>query len=163
MKKSIALLILLIGIQGWLYAQSADTTASEDPGFTAGTPKKPVSPTERAARQLTILQKKLNLDEDQVARLRLILLRQNIALDSIRSNPSGDAKADNKARKAINQEADGRTYALLTLDQQLLYAQLKIEQRQKAMERRLSRQQAAGATPTPPAQATPTQPQAVQP
>jgi hypothetical protein len=61
----------------------------------------------------------------------MILLRLNTALDSLRTNPSADKKADNQARRAINQDADGKIYAVLTTDQQVAYAQWKQEQQLK--------------------------------
>jgi hypothetical protein len=74
-----------------------------------------------------MMQKKLNLNQDQVIKLRMILLTLNVSLDSLRSNPSADKKANKQARRAINQDADGKIYALLTTDQQVAYAQWKQE------------------------------------
>ena len=78
-----------------------------------------------------MLQKKLNLNQDQVIKLRMILLNLNIALDSLRTNSSADKKANNQARRAITQDTDGKIYALLTTDQQVAYAQWKQEQQLK--------------------------------
>jgi hypothetical protein len=121
-------------------AQTTDSTT--DPGYTAAASKKAVSPTERAARQLTMFQKKLNLTQDQVIQLRPILLRLNIGLDSLRSNPSGDKKSDNQTRRAITRDADVKTYALLTTDQQVDYTKWKQDQQLK---RKMAR--AANGTP----------------
>lgn len=125
MKQTLCLLTLLVGMASPIYAQTADSTS--DPGYTAVPPKQPASPTVRAARQLNLLQKKLNLNQDQVIKLRMILLNLNVALDSLRTNPSPDKKANNQARRAINQDADGKIYALLTTDQQVAYSQWKQE------------------------------------
>lgn len=125
MKKTLCLLALLVGMAFSIYAQTADSTT--DPGYTAAPRKQPVSPTVKAARQLNLLQKKLNLNQDQVIKLRMILLNLNVALDSLRTNPSPDKKANNQARRAINQDADSKIYALLTTDQQVAYAQWKQE------------------------------------
>jgi len=78
----------------------------------------------------------------------MILLNKVIALDSINNNPSGDPKADGRARKTINQDADGRIYALLNTDQQLQYAQWKEEQKQRADERKKARMTGADSTNT---------------
>jgi hypothetical protein len=160
MKRYLLLLIFTIGIRGWIHAQSTDTT-TQDPGYQSSQkssatqssatssldtqspdPQKKVSPLQRATRQLTVLQDKLNLNQNQVVQLRMILLNANISLDSLRSNPSGDQKADNKSRRAILQDADLKTYALLNTDQQLVYAQWKVQQKQmqqqKAMEKRMN-------------------------
>jgi hypothetical protein len=76
----------------------------------------------------------------------MILLNKVIALDSINNNPSGDPKADGQARKAINQDADSRIYAVLNTDQQLQYAQWKVEQKQKAEERKKARMAGSDST-----------------
>ena len=134
MKNFLLLLTFSIGIQGWTHAQSTDTTASQEfPGIYSSPHQKNLSPlAQRAARQLNTLHKKLNLNQDQVIQLRMVLLNLNVALDSLRTNPSGDKKMDNKTRRTIMQEADGKTYALLTTQQQLLYAQWKEDKRAKA-------------------------------
>ena len=129
MKQSLLLLALLIGIAFSIHAQTADTTT--DPGYLTTPTRQPASPTIRAARQLTVFQKKLNLNQDQVIKLRMILLDLNVALDSLRTNSSSDKKANNQARRAITQDADGKIYALLTTDQQVAYAQWKQEQQLK--------------------------------
>jgi hypothetical protein len=155
MKKVLLLLALAAATACPALAQTGDSTS--DPGYTAAAPKKVMSPTERAAHQLNVLQQKLNLNQDQVIQLRMILLNLNVSLDSLRSNPPGDKKTENKARRTITQEADGKTYALLTVEQQLLYAQWKNEQKQKAMEKRLMQQ--ADSSANHPAGATPPQQQ----
>jgi hypothetical protein len=130
MKKTLYLLALMSGIGLSGYAQTADSTS--DPGYTTATSRQQVaSPTQRAARQLAVFQQKLNLNQDQVIQLRMILLHLNVALDSLRTNPSADRKANNQARRAISQDADGRIYALLTTNQQVTYAQWKQEQQLK--------------------------------
>lgn len=96
-----------------------------------GHAQKTLSPAERAARQLTMLQKKLGLNEDQVIKLRIVLVNREATLDSLHSNPSGDKKTDNQTRRAINEDADGKTFAILTTDQQALYAKWKQDQQLK--------------------------------
>jgi hypothetical protein len=129
MKQALLLLALLIGIARLGHAQNADSTT--DPGYTAAPARQVISPTQRAARQLNMFQKKLNLNQDQVIKLRMILLNLNIALDSLRSNASPDKKANNQARRAITQDTDGKIYALLTTDQQVAYAHWKQDQELK--------------------------------
>jgi hypothetical protein len=129
MKQSLLLVTLFIGVACSGYAQTTDTTTN--PGYDAAPAKQAASPTIRAARQLTVLQKKLSLTQDQVVKLRMVLLNFNIALDSLRTNPATDKKANNQARRAINQDTDGKIYALLTTDQQVAYAQWKQEQQLK--------------------------------
>ncbi|HXD79592.1 MAG TPA: hypothetical protein VN616_17370 [Puia sp.] len=147
MKQLLFLLIFSTAAAFSVTAQSGDSASN--PGSAAGAAtmvKRPVSPAQRAARQLTMLQKKLNLNHDQVIKLRMILLHLNVSLDSLRSNPSGDKKADNKARRAVMQDADVQTYALLTTDQQAAYTQWKQEMQTKRRLHRAARQ-GAGAGP----------------
>jgi hypothetical protein len=147
MKSILLLLTFAMGLHSLIHAQSTDSSLYDSPvrsGMTQqGTPVPKKSPPQRAAQQLKVLANKLNLDQGQVVQLRMILLNRVIALDSINNNPSGDPKADGQARKAINQETDGRIYGLLNTDQQLQYAQWKQEQKQKAEERKRL-QQAGG-------------------
>ncbi|HUB61815.1 MAG TPA: hypothetical protein VL978_13970 [Puia sp.] len=145
MKQTLLLLALLIGIMHCGHTQTADSTT--DPGYTAAPAKQAASPTQRAARQLNVLQKKLNLNQNQVIRLRMILLNLNVALDSLRTNPSPDKKTDNQARRNITRDADGKIYALLTTDQQVAYAQWK-------QELQLRRQLHHAANKTPPTDST---------
>jgi hypothetical protein len=145
MKKSL-LLALLIGIARSGYAQTGDSTT--DPGYTAAPRQQVVSPTVRAARQLTVFQKKLNLNQDQVIKLRMTLLDLYVALDSLRTNPSPDKKANNQARRAITQDTDGKIYALLTTDQQVAYAQWKQEQQLKRQMNRAANKAPATDTTT---------------
>ncbi len=140
MKSTLLLLAILIGISPSGHSQTADTTTN--PGYTASPAKPPLSPTQRAARQLTTLQKQLNLNQDQVIKLRMVLLNLNVSLDSLRSNPSGNKKSDNQARRAITQDADGKIYAVLTTDQQVAYAEWKKEMQ---MRRQLNRSAKKGA------------------
>lgn len=148
MKSILLLLTFAMGLHGLIHAQSTDSSLYDSPVRSGmaqqGPPKK--SPPQRAAQQLKVLANQLNLDQDQVIQLRMILLNRVIALDSINNNPSGDPKADGQARKAINQDADGRIYAVLNTDQQLQYAQWKQEQKQKAEERKKARMAASDST-----------------
>jgi hypothetical protein len=125
MNKVLLLLAFTTAVTFSSHAQSTDTTS--DPGYSAASQKtkRTLTPTERAARLLNILQKKLSLNQDQVIKLRLILISREAALDSLRPRPAGDKQADNQARRTINQDADGKIYALLTTDQQVLYSKWK--------------------------------------
>ena len=150
MKSILLLLIFGIGLHGLIHAQSTDSSLYDTPVRSGmaqqGAPGPKKSPPERAAQQLKVLANKLNLNQGQVIQLRMILLNKVIALDSINNNPSGDPKADGRARKSINQDADGRTYALLNTEQQLQYAQWKEEQKQRAEERKKARMTGSDST-----------------
>jgi Spy/CpxP family protein refolding chaperone len=152
MKKLLFSLALAAAVGQYAQAQTADSTT--DPGYSATAGKAPVSPAVKAARQLTTMQKKLDLTQDQVIKLRMILLNLNVSLDSLRSNPSGDKKSDNKTRRALTQDADWKTYALLTTDQQVLYTKWKQEQQEKRKMNRAAHKGVAPAT-TPSSSPTP--------
>jgi protein CpxP len=130
MKRSLGFIVLcisLVGLNVVAHAQTPDTT---------GTQPKKVNPAKQAVRQLKMLQQQLNLTDDQVTQMQVILIHRDIALDSIRNNPSGDRKSDGRARRGINQDADGKINSLLTADQKPLYEQWKQEQREKFSARR---------------------------
>jgi periplasmic protein CpxP/Spy len=150
MKSFLLLLTFGMGLHGLVHAQSTDSSLYESPVRSGTTqqrvpgPKK--SPPQRAAQQLKVLATQLNLTQDQVIQLRMILLNRVVALDSIINNPSGDPKADGKTRKAINQDVDARIYALLNADQKSQYTQWKIDQKEKAEERKKARMAGSDST-----------------
>ena len=94
------------------------------------------SATKRAVRQLKTLENRLRLNEDQVLQLQVILINRDVAMDSVQNNPSGNRRTDNRARRAIQQDADQKVNALLTDDQKTLYQQWKQEQKEKMQLRR---------------------------
>ena len=126
MKRSLAILFTLsLGLT--LHAQTADTAAM---------PVKKPNPTKQAVHQLKMLQQQLNLSEDQVTQMQVILIQRDVALDSLRNNPSGDRRSDGRTRRGINQVADQKINTLLTADQRPLYLQWKQQQREKYLEKR---------------------------
>jgi len=127
MKRSFSLLILTLSLGLTLHAQTTDTT---------GTPVKRPNPTKQAVRQLKTLQQQLNLTEDQVTQMQVILIQRDVALDSLRNNPSGDRRSTGRARRGINQDADQKINALLTASQKPLYQQWKQQQHEKLMDKR---------------------------
>jgi protein CpxP len=121
MKRSLPLIFTLcLGLT--LHAQTSDTAGVQ--------PKKP-NPTKQAVRQLKTLQQQLNLTEDQVTQMQVILIQRDVALDSLRNNPSADRRSNGRARRGINQDADQKINALLTADQKPLYQQWKQNEREK--------------------------------
>ena len=120
MKRSLSLLIFILSLGLTLHAQSVDTT---------GAPPKKTNPAKQAVRQLKMLQQQLNLTEDQVTQMQVILIQRDVALDSLRNNPSGDRHSNGHARRSINQDTDQKINALLTADQKPLYQQWKQTQR----------------------------------
>jgi hypothetical protein len=128
MKRTLLLILLVAGFHTLVPAQTPDTTLQ--PGL-----KKP-DPVKRASRQLRMLENQLHLTQDQVLQVQVILITETVSLDSIRNNPSGNPRSDNRARRGILQDADRQITALLTDQQKPLYEQWKAQQRQKMMQRR---------------------------
>jgi len=126
--KHLLFLILTATLTTTLLAQTPDTT--QHPA------KTPPSPTMRAAHRLATLTKQLNLNENQVEKLRAILADATVALDSLQNHPSGQRRQNAQARRSITQETDVKISALLTDDQRAKYELLKEEQRQKRMEKK---------------------------
>lgn len=99
-------------------------------------PKTP--PTQQAARQLKNLEKQLHLTQDQVLELQVILINRDVAMDSLRNNPSTGGHSAAHTRQTIRQQADRRIDSLLTNDQKVLYQQWKQQQKDRAAQRRLN-------------------------
>jgi Spy/CpxP family protein refolding chaperone len=133
MKRTLLLILLAAGLHTLAPAQTPDTTLQ--PGL-----KKP-DPVKRAARQLRMLEKQLHLTQDQVLQVQVILITETVALDSIRNNPAGNPRTDNRARREVLQDADRQITALLTDEQKPLYQQWKAQQRQRMMQRRQNNNQ----------------------
>lgn len=145
MKRLLILISIITGINGAILAQTADTTLQQSPAPSNTTQKgiQKGTPTKRAIHQLKALQEKLNLNEDQVDQVHIVLMNQAIALDSLKTNPSGDIKSDRRSRREIVQDADQKINALLTNDQKKLYQQWKDEQKAQ----RLQKLNSAGTPP----------------
>jgi Spy/CpxP family protein refolding chaperone len=134
MKQFLLLFTIALTLGSTTYAQSTDTDTTDTQ------PSQPkASPSEKAARQLTVLTKKLNLTEDQVMQIRPILLNEIATLDSLRTHPSGKRRSAMQTRRDLMQDTDGRINALLTETQKPLYQQWKEEQKQKMMDKRRNR------------------------
>jgi hypothetical protein len=133
MKKYLVVLLCLVaGINGAVSAQTTDssTPTPPQPGM-----RKTVSPTKRAARQLGVLQEKLNLDPGQVQRMNIILLNQKTTMDSLNANNSGNKRTDWKSRRKLMQGTDRQIAALLNEDQKKLYREWKTEQKEQHRDR----------------------------
>lgn len=144
--KQIALLALLaLSLHAPMNAQTPDAVPSAGPAapLSPGRPSdfqkahtRKDSATKRAVRQLRNMEKQLHLDQDQVLQLQVILVNRDVAMDSIRHNPSGDFRTGNHARRSIQQDADQKINAILTDDQKPLYRQWKEKQKERMQLRR---------------------------
>ena len=130
MKRFVLLAGIGFGTCLFVRAQTPDTTLPQSA-------QRKASPTRQAARQLKTLEQQLHLTQDQVLQLQVILINRDIAMDSLRNNPSVDHRGESHTRRGIIQTADQQINSLLTADQKPLYQQWKQAQRDKAMQRRL--------------------------
>jgi hypothetical protein len=128
MKRSLLLILLVAGLHTLVHAQTTDSTLHP------GTLK--TDPAKRAARLLRMLENQLHLTQDQVLQIQVILITQTVTMDSLRNNPSGDQRTDNRSRRAVVKNTDSQIMPLLTDQQKQLYQQWKTQQRQKVMQRR---------------------------
>jgi hypothetical protein len=128
MKRSLLLILLVAGLHTLAHAQSPDTTRQQGAFKT--------DPAKRAARLLRMLENQLHLTQDQVLQVQVILINQTVTMDSLRNNPSGDQRTDNRARRGVLQNTDRQIMPLLTDDQKQLYQQWKAQQKKKMMQRR---------------------------
>jgi len=145
MKRSLVILSLFVAISSLARAQATDSTQPSAPrtggyqdagGSQAGGTRKQLSPTKRAAHQLSVLQEKLNLTQDQVSQVNMILLNRETSLDSLKNHPSGDRKSDIRSRRQLARGSDQQINALLTDDQKKLYQQWKDTQKMERLEKR---------------------------
>lgn len=88
------------------------------------------NPAKRAERMTGMLQKKLNLDEGQSAKVKAIFVARAAQLDSLKAKNPGDRKANHAAFKALRQDTDKQLQAILTADQQKTYADLKAQMKE---------------------------------
>ena len=128
MKRSLLLILLVATLHTLAHAQTMDTTLHP------GTLK--TDPAKRAARLLRMLENQLHLTQDQVLQIQVILITQTVTMDSLRNNPSGDQRTDNRSRRAVLQKTDSQIMPLLTDEQKQRYQQWKAQQKKKMMQRR---------------------------
>lgn len=136
MKRSIGFIIFVLGLHILILPE----TSAQTPDSTSRNQQRP-NPTKQAVRQLKMLQKQLNLTEDQVLQLQVILINRDVALDSIRRSThaaGGNANphSDGRTRREVNRDADQKINALLTEEQKPVYQQWKQQMREKAREKR---------------------------
>jgi len=148
MTRFVLLLLFTLSIHTLVSAQTPD------PYTPTQQPRPKDSATRRAVHQLKMLEKQLHLNEDQVLQLQVILINRDIAMDSIaRRHPVGPAapsdsgrasdfrRADGRARRSIQQDADQKINAILTEDQKALYQQWKQQQKLRMQQRREQNQE----------------------
>lgn len=109
-----------------------------------GGDRKMQSPEERAQKSAEHLTKKLNLSEDQKAKVTAIFLDQAATMKKVREEGKGDRDAMMAKMKAVNEENDVKINALLNDDQKKAFAEWKTE-RAENMKKRMGGKGPAGA------------------
>jgi Spy/CpxP family protein refolding chaperone len=106
---------------------------------------KGIAPDQKAQRISKVLQKKLNLTQDQYAKVNTILLKRATQMDSLKVNRSAtDRKANKESRKAILVQTDGELKAVLNADQLKNYTELKAQMKERMKNRRGPKAPTAG-------------------
>jgi endo-beta-N-acetylglucosaminidase D len=88
-------------------------------------------PAKRAERMTGMLQKKLNLDESQSAKVKAIFVARAAQMDSLRAKNPGDHKANHEAFKTLKQDTDKQLQAVLTADQLKTYTEFKAQMKER--------------------------------
>eukprot|EP01132_Coremiostelium_polycephalum_P015207 gene15207-18386_t len=97
--------------------------------------RKMADPAERAKRSTDRLAEKLNLNEDQKAKVLAIFTDQATQMGKIREESKGDRDAMKTKVEALTADTDGKISAVLTDDQKKQYEAVKAA-RKEAMEKR---------------------------
>lgn len=134
MKKILLTIFLIAGIA--VFANAQDTT------------KVKKTPQERAAQMTKALQRKLNLTADQTTQVSAILTDEATKTSDIKEK---GVKGHGLAKLEAKTDADKKINAILTPDQQKVYAQMEEKMKAKAQERLQARKTAQATPPAPPA------------
>lgn len=97
--------------------------------------RKMPTPQERAERTTAQLTKKLNLTEDQAAKVKTIFLDQATAMVKMREESKGDREGMMAKMKSLNDANDVKINAILNDDQKKAFTEWQVE-RKENMKRR---------------------------
>lgn len=106
-------------------------------GFMADAQVTKKSPEQRAAHHTKVLQKKLNLSQEQATQVNAVFLTQATRMDSLKnSTPSTDKKGRQLAVKSIRLATKKQVLAILNDEQKTKFAAWQKKHREKHQERR---------------------------
>jgi Spy/CpxP family protein refolding chaperone len=108
--------------------------------------------------QLKHLTKALNLTDAQQTQIKPLLADRDEQLKALRTDNTGDPKANHAKMRTINQDFESKFQAILTDDQKQKYADFKEQQRQRMEERRQQHQNGNAPAQVPPPTAAPAPP-----
>ena len=95
------------------------------------------TPQQRAEIMTKNLETKLNLSQDQSAKVSTILLAQANKMDSIRANKAqGDKKLNRQAFKNIRKSTDEQLSTVFNTEQKKAYEEMKAARKEKMKEKR---------------------------
>lgn len=121
MKKLLIICGLLFSVVTFANAQDAE--------------RKMPTPAERAERSAAQLTKKLNLTEDQKAKVKAIFLEQTAAMTKVRTESKDDREGMMAKMKTMNDANDVKINALLTADQKKVFAEWQAERKENMKNR----------------------------
>jgi Spy/CpxP family protein refolding chaperone len=106
-------------------------------GFMASAQVTKKSPEQRAAHHTKVLQKKLNLSQEQATQVNALFLTQATRMDSLKnSNPSADKKGKQLAAKSIRLATKKQVFAVLNDEQKTKFAAWEKKHKMKHKERK---------------------------
>jgi Spy/CpxP family protein refolding chaperone len=101
-------------------------------------------------RRIEMVQKHLNLSDDQTAQFKTIMETQRSKMEALRADTT-TAPADKRSQMmAIHQDADTKIHAMLSPEQAKKYDAMEAKQRERAQERRGGGNAPANGAGTPP-------------
>lgn len=121
MKKVLIICALLFSVITFAKAQDGD--------------RKMPTPEERAERTASQLTKKLNLTEDQKAKVKTIFLDQATTMMKMREESKGDREGMMAKMKTINEANDVKINAILNDDQKKAFAEWQTERKENMKKR----------------------------
>lgn len=89
------------------------------------------NPEKRAERMTGMLKQKLNLNDDQSAKVKAIFVARAAQMESLRAKQPADKKFDRSAFKALKQSTDKELASVLTADQNKTYGEMKAKMKDR--------------------------------
>jgi len=108
-------------------------------GFMASAQVAKKTPEQRAAHLTKALQKRLNLSQDQAIQVHTVFLTEVTRMDSLKSNPSNDKKANQLNAKSIKLEAKKQIITVLNDSQKLKFAAWEKMRKEKHKQKQAQR------------------------
>ena len=124
------LTVLLLSSAGVTFAQTSQQSQASTPGKHAGMHQKG----ESAEQHLQMLSEKLNLTDDQKAKLKPILQDEMQQMKAVREDSSLSEDQKRAKMKSIHESLHDQINAVLTPEQQAKFKEMKHEQMEKHKE-----------------------------